>query len=353
MKYILFALGTVVLVGSEISRVYFIMPFPGSQEDEAVQLAYWITENIWLLRLAGLVLIAYPAFKFITTGSQTLRIIVAVVLAFYCFVAYMFNFKFLADKIFLQPEIISFKGTIGNKVNEKQLVLGVTINNQSKAYPIEIIGYHHQVRDTLGGESIMVTYCTVCRTGRVYSPMVAGKLEDFRLVGMDHYNAMFEDNSTKSWWRQVSGEAIVGPLKGKQLPEIPSEQMTLASWINKYPQTLVLQADTTFKDAYAELKDYDEGKMKGRLESKDSLSWMDKSWVVGIQIETQARAYDWIELQQARLIEDELNSVPLLVVAEPDSATFHVYNRIMGGDILSFSILASNSGFTDSKTNSV
>lgn len=59
----------------------------------------------------------------------------------------------------------------------------------------------------------MVTYCTVCRTGRVYSPMVNGKLETFRLVGMDHFNAMFEDASTKSWWRQSNGDCIAGPLK--------------------------------------------------------------------------------------------------------------------------------------------
>ena len=42
----------------------------------------------------------------------------------------------------------------------------------------------------------MVTYCTVCRTGRVFSPIVEGQPETFRLVGMDHFNAMFEDEGT-------------------------------------------------------------------------------------------------------------------------------------------------------------
>ena len=70
----------------------------------------------------------------------------------------------------------------------------------------------------------MITYCTVCRTGRVYSPIVNGKLEKFRLVGMDHFNAMFEDETTKSWWQQATGIAIAGPLKGSRLEEIPSHQ---------------------------------------------------------------------------------------------------------------------------------
>ncbi len=44
---------------------------------------------------------------------------------------------------------------------------------------------------------------------------------------MDHFNAMFEDKTTKSWWRQATGEAISGTKKGVRLPEIPSQQMSL------------------------------------------------------------------------------------------------------------------------------
>jgi hypothetical protein len=53
----------------------------------------------------------------------------------------------------------------------------------------------------------MVTYCTVCRTGRVYGPIINGKKETFRLVGMDHFNAMLEDATTKSWWQQATWDA--------------------------------------------------------------------------------------------------------------------------------------------------
>jgi hypothetical protein len=118
-----------------------------------------------------------------------------------------------------------------NKVDRKKLVIGVVSNNEAKAYPIQIIGYHHQVRDTIGNTPIMVTYCTVCRTGRVFSPVVNGKPETFRLVGMDHFNAMFEDATTESWWQQATGVAVTGKLKGKALQEIPSTQSTLESWL--------------------------------------------------------------------------------------------------------------------------
>ncbi len=353
MKVLAFIVGMTMLIAIEILRVYFIMPFPGSQEDESVQVAYFLNQYMVYFRALGILIAAYPAYLFLKKGSQTIKIIVTVVLIFYGFVVYTFNFRFLADTIFLQLENKTFASVIENKVSEKQLVLGVSIQNQSKAYPIEIIGYHHQVRDTLGGKSIMVTYCTVCRSGRVFSPVVNGEQEDFRLVGMDHYNAMFEDNTTGSWWRQVNGEAIVGPLAGQMLMEIPAEQMTLAAWINRHPETLILQPDPLFKDAYKELEDFDEGKMTGRLENKDSLSWKDKSWVIGVQVGSRSRAYDWIELQSARIIEDTVSSTPLLVAVEPDSASFHVFSRIIESDTLSFFKSGDGNNLQDSKTKSI
>jgi hypothetical protein len=169
---------------------------------------------------------------------------------------------------------------------------------------------------------------------------------------MDHYNAMFEDASTKSWWRQVSGEAIVGPLKGKNLSEIPSSQMTLAEWTYQHPDTRVLQPDTVFKLAYEGWKDYDEGKQKGRLERKDSLSWQKKSWVVGVQIGMESKAYDWIELQVKRVVNDEVNGVPVVVLANRDSMSFHVYERVIDGEAVTFSATSDNMRISDSKTGS-
>jgi len=216
-----------------------------------------------------------------------------------------------------------------------------------------VIGYHHQVRDEVGGEKIMVTYCTVCRTGRVFKPEVDGVEESFRLVGMDHYNAMFEDTRTGSWWRQVNGdEAIIGPLKGKILQEVPSQQMSLGEWLGEHPSTKILQPDTEFADAYKNWEDYDEGKREGRLERKDSLSWKDKSWIVGVQIGMESRAYDWIELQQMRIVNDNVGGMPLLILASPDSISFHVFNRVVNSDTLSFTMALGLKDIADSKTGS-
>lgn len=353
MKVFLFLLGIVILVCAEVAKVYFIMPFPGSQEDNVIDLAYFLNNYIYLFRITGILLIAYPAYQLIRFGKPAVRWTVVILLVFWLFIFYNTNFRLLADKMFYQPENKILVKAAKSTVNNNALVLGVQINNVAKAYPIEIIGYHHQVRDTIGGKPVMVTYCTVCRTGRVFSPIVNGQPEDFRLVGMDHFNAMFEDSRTKSWWRQVSGEAITGPLKGSQLEEIFSEQMTLQAWLSRYPDSYILQPDSLFKKQYDELADYDEGKQEGRLEGTDSLSWKDKSWVIGVSMGLFARAYDWNDLKKSRVINDNLEKTPLVVVLENDTASFHVWSRIAGNDTLMFSYSDSLKAIMDTKTNSV
>ena len=173
---------------------------------------------------------------------------------------YALNFKMSADRMFLEPASVTMRPVGRNSVEPNRLVVGVEINGDARAYPLRFIGYHHQVRDTIGGKPVMVSYCTVCRTGRVFSPLVDGRPEKFRLVGMDHFNAMFEDNTTGSWWRQATGQAIVGRMKGKVLEEIPSQQVTLAEWLSLHPNSLIMQPDSTQKDEYAKGFDYETGR---------------------------------------------------------------------------------------------
>jgi Protein of unknown function (DUF3179) len=353
MKPIVFLIGIILLIGVEIASVYYIMPFPGSQIDEMVDIAYFIHSYKWIFRIFGFLLIAYPAFLFLTGDNQYFKWTAIVLLFFWVLVAYNVNFRFKADKIFYQPENKILASAKENKVPGKQLVMGITINGIAKAYPIEIIGYHHQVRDTIGGEEMMITYCTVCHTGRVYIPLVNGKTETFSIVGMDHFNAMLEDKTTKSWWRQATGEAIVGPSKGKVLREIPSEQMTLGAWLQRYPQSLILQPDPKFISQYKDLEKYDEGTIEGKLEGRDSLSWKDKSWVVGVQMGLFAKAYDWNDLVSASVINDRIEQIPVVVALESDTASFHVWNRVVGQDTLAFFYSNSTKSLVDKNTNSM
>ena len=341
------------LFAVEILRVYFIMPFPGSQRANTISLAYFIGKYTWSLRILGLMLLipfAWYAYKYVRMWK---KIILSLFIVLYGIVFYFFNFKFLADKMFYQPKEKLLLPVAESKIDTSRLIIGVQINDQAKAYPIEIIGYHHQVQDTVGGEPVMITYCTVCRTGRVFSPFVKGKYQHFRLVGMDHFNAMFEDEDTKSWWRQATGVAVAGPLKGTALKELPSEQMRLGAWVRKFPNTLVMQPDPSFVKQYEGLQGFDNGTINSGLEKRDSTSWKFKSWVVGVLVNDHAKAYDWNELLKKRMIKDTLQNVHIILVVEKDNASFHVWKEMVNDKLLQLAFDEASQTLKDAATNTV
>lgn len=352
MKGWLLTIGLVYLIAVEILRVYFIMPFPGSQKADTIDIAYFIDRNILWLRLIGFAITIIPLTGILKNSKTWKKVVTILALLFYAFVFYMFNFKFLADKMFYQPKNKLLVNASSDTTNRNNLVIGVAINNEAKAYPIEVIGYHHQVRDTIGGEAVMITYCTVCRTGRVYSPRVHGKPENFRLVGMDHFNAMFEDATTKSWWRQQNGTAIAGPLKGSVLKEIFSQQMALGAWLALHPNSYVLQPDSNFRKQYADLDGYDEDTLQSSLEKRDSASWQLKSWVIGVNVNKNFKAYDWNKVAKNKLIEDDFEDIPLLLTMSNDERSFYALSRNTDNGILHFAYDSTFSFLRDDKTGS-
>ncbi len=351
--------GSIVIVGIiyllvlEIAKVYFIMPFPGSQKINSIDIAYFIHTNILWLRSIGIVVVLIPIYHFFKNGKLYQKIILLASIILYVIVFYLFNYQFLAEKMFYQPKNILFVNSSNDTTNKNKLVIALVMNGKAKAYPIDIIGYHHQVQDTIDNQPIIVTYCTVCRTGRVYSPKIDGIPQQFRLVGMDHFNAMFEDNITKSWWQQATGTAITGKLKGKQLIEIPSQQMQLADWILLHPETTILQPDSNFKAKYADLKGFDEGTIKSSLEKRDSGSWKFKSWVIGINLNGNSKAYDWSFLVKQTLINDAIQGTPILITIEPNGKTFYALESMINNQILQFIKTADSTKIKDLQTQSV
>ena len=341
--------GLLLLFVFEILRVYFIMPFPGSQHSDTIGIAYFLDKNIFWLRILALVMVLPPLAYFLRRGRTWQKILLSLIVLLYAGIFYLFNFRFLADKMFLQTGVRQFAATAADTTDKDRLVIGVSLGGEDKAYPIQVIGYHHQVRDTVGGQPVMVTYCTVCRTGRVFSPLVKGRPETFRLVGMDHFNAMFEDAATKSWWQQATGIAITGPLKGQRLTEIPSAQMRLGDWQALHPDSRTLQPDPGFLAKYDSLKGYDEGTIKGSLEKRDSGSWKFKSWVVGVSLNGQTKAYDWNRLVKDRVILDSIGQTHLLVTIADNNKTFYA---LSAPDSLHFQYDAAGKILRDGNTNS-
>jgi hypothetical protein len=323
----LFYFGIVGLILFEFLKVYFIMPMPGSQGLNSIDFAYFLHQYRWEFRVAFAILVLVGTRPALSTSRRWLPIgsfVLALTLGL------VFNFKMAADAMFKEPKNLGFMDRESFEQSDSTLVVVVERRGEAKAYPIRYIVYHHQVRDTLAGEPIMVTYCSVCRTGRVFSPFIDGEPERFRLVGMDHFNAMFEDSETGSWWQQATGEAITGELKGQKLDEIESIQLTAGAFFRAYPDGKIMAADPESMSKYDSLGKFEKGKSESELTGTDPFSWNEKSWVVGVVLDGKAKAYDWNALRQDGAIRDRLGEKELLVLLHPDTQSFAAFELPIG-----------------------
>lgn len=334
-----FWLGIVLFVIPGLVHAYLLMPFPGSQELNAITISYYLEKIILPLRITGGLMVIWYLLKYFSQSSRPGKFFKISVLII-CLVSFYFtDVMFKASDMFEEPKTVKFANAIENKVPEGFVVIGIVNNGVAKAYPVDYLAYHHKVQDDVGGLPVLVTYCSMCRTGRVYSPVVNGKRQQFRLVGARHYNAIIEDRDTKTWWYQATGVAAAGELKGTKLKELPYEQSTLESWLDKHPNSLILQPDNHYKDDYADLKGYDRRQPTDRdstLKNKDSL--VRKSWMLGVIVNGQAKAYDWRRLFKLRVLNDKITIDPVTVAIEGDSLTYHAFYSRVKGQTLHFKL---------------
>ena len=72
---------------------------------------------------------------------------------------------------------------------------------------------------------------------------MGGERLRFRLVGINNQNFIMADDRTNTWWQQVSGRAILGPMKGRQLTLVPADIVSFATWRAEHPDGRVLAPD--------------------------------------------------------------------------------------------------------------
>ena len=169
----IFCIACIAWILLEIANVYFIMPLPGSQELNNLQLAYFLSNNRWWFRILFTILMLASAYQMF----QSNKITGIVLLSILGFVIYYTNFEMSADMMFRQPNQLIFSDRLENKVDEDRIILGLEHGNEAKAYPMQFLAYHHYIIDSIGDKELMITYCTVCRTGRAQANGVARALQ--------------------------------------------------------------------------------------------------------------------------------------------------------------------------------
>ena len=156
------------------------------------------------------------------------------------------------------------------------------------------------------------------------------------------------DHQTRSLWSHITGEAIQGPLSGKQLKPLASmPQIAWKTWQMNYPETQVLSVPTgdgrvesLNRDGYADYHASQRAGVSGMKYTDNRLP--NKSLVIGVQVPaedgtTQFRAYPLAHFTETAIINDTLGEVSLLVFHDKMSFATAVFKRDVVGQVRIFS----------------
>jgi hypothetical protein len=168
----------------------------------------------------------------------------------------------------------------------------------------------------------------------------------FRLFGINNQNFIMRDQETGSWWQQISGKSIQGPLKGKQLARVTFDETSFALWKQEHPLGQVLLPDGKYEKKYAKA-DWELRMLSNPTvtvaDPKDRLK--PRSLVIGVRIDGVSKAYPMQQLLLENPIGDTLASRPILVVAGPDGRSVRAFERSVGGQTLDVYLRSDGAAF--------
>ena len=182
---------------------------------------------------------------------------------------------------------------------------------------------------------------------------IDGRPLNFHLAGINNQNFIMRDEETGSWWQQVSGECIAGPLKGKQLQLVAHDELPFAVWKREQPAGRVLKPDERVAAKY-EAADWEERYANLRVvtpvDPSDALKPRDL--IIGITINGAAKAYPMARLEKQAPVTDSLGGTAIVVMLDTSKKSVRAFERTVDGRTLTFATKQEAGLFTDAETNS-
>jgi hypothetical protein len=148
------------------------------------------------------------------------------------------------------------------------VVFGIAIDGDVRAYPKRILAWHEMVRDSIAGRPMNGVYCTLCGAMVLYDVTVNGVQHVLGTSGfLYRSNKLMYDHATKSLWSTLTGAPVVGALVGQGIELEPLHVVTTtwSEWKKRHPRTLVLSLETGYQRDYSEGAAYREYFSSDRL----------------------------------------------------------------------------------------
>lgn len=218
---------------------------------------------------------------------------------------------------------------------DTDLVFGVEINGDARAYPLRIMGWHEMLNDVIGGIPVALAYCTLCGAGILFETKLEGRDKPF-IFGSSgllyRSNKLMFDRQTKSLWNQFTGEPVAGSLaySGIALEMRPNTITSWADWREQNPDSKVLSLET------GHIRDYDSGVVYRDYFASPDLMFptitdethlFQKDYVYGIRVAGGAKAWPLAAFADEPVINDQVGFSNVVLIGDPTTRTVRAYNR--------------------------
>ena len=162
--------------------------------------------------------------------------------------------------------------------------------------------------------------------------MVNGKALHFYLAGINNQNFLMRDKETGTWWQQITGKAIYGPMQGSSLELVPSDELSFGEWKSEVSNGKVFAPVAKYTKEYDSKWEAEVAKLPVVISFPGS-ELKSRDVVVGLTVDGASRAYPWQTLVKQSPVVDRVSGTPLLVAVGPDGKSFRVFiSRIDGKD---------------------
>jgi len=227
-----------------------------------------------------------------------------------------------------------------NYLSDNDVVFGIFINGEAKAYPKRILGWHELFIDKIGGVEIAGVYCTLCGTVIAYDVEHNGIKHQLGTSGfLYRSNKLMYDEATQSLWSTIEGKPVIGPLV-KQDIVLKTYSVTTTSWgkwKQKHPDTQVLSLDTGHQRNYDEGAAYQEYYATDRLMfpvAKTDNRLANKAEVLIIRVpgyrkDPLAISTAFLKKRKKKIYQDKIADTSFVILIETNGAS-RVYE---GADI--------------------
>ena len=224
-------------------------------------------------------------------------------------------------------------------LKDDELVFGVAINGDVRAYPLRFLDWHEMFNDKVGGKYVTLAYCTLCASGILFDSTVEGRTEPFKFGSsglLYRSNKLMYDHETKSLWNQFTGRPVVGKLTGSgiELNILPVTISSWKAWRAKHPKTKVLSTDTGYE------RPYQPGAAYGEYFSSPELMFpvvtqdkrlSQKDYVFAMRAAGAEKAWPLAAFDGGKVINDTLGDMHIVLVGDAASRTVRAYKTEGGG----------------------